>query len=91
MPMMLLLWCLVTGLLLTTSTLESVSGAGDIHISDEEILETFLEAQEKILCEDEKIRSSNSHHPQIKTELKPEQQHALILEMTTRKLAEQMG
>ena len=82
---MLLFWCFVAGLLLTIPT------RGDIRISDEELLETFLEAQEKLLRDDEKARSSESRHPQIKIELKPEQRHALLLEMATRKLIDKMG
>lgn len=85
------LWCFVTGLLLAIPNLEGVESSGDIHISDEEILKAYLEAQEIILSDDKKIRSSYSHHPQIKTELKPAQQKALILEMTTRKLLDQLG
>lgn len=88
---MLLLWCFVTRMLLTILTWNGVKGAGGIHISDEEILKTFLGAQEKILSDDENMRSSYSHHPQIKSELKPGQQQALILEMTTRKVFDQMG
>ncbi|KAJ7374152.1 hypothetical protein OS493_009492 [Desmophyllum pertusum] len=92
---MLLLWCL----LLTLPTFEGVKGTGDIAISDEVILKTFLEAQEKILNDGEKKRELNRasgsnndfHHPQIKADLKAGQQLALILELTTRKLADQMN
>lgn len=92
---MLLVWSLVVGLLLAIPTFESVKGVDDINISDEEILKTLLEVQEKILNDDEKIHLFNGvcdlHHPQIKADLRLGQQQARILEMTTRKLADQMG
>ena len=41
--------CLVVELLLAIPTFESVNGVDDINFSDEEILITLLEVQEKVL------------------------------------------
>lgn len=94
-----MLWCLVVAQLLTMANLEDLQAAGDINISDDEILKTFLEAQEEVLNDAEKEREFQSasgtsdvpYHPQIKADLKHRQRQARIWEMTTRKLADQMG
>jgi len=83
---------LVVGLLLAIPTFESVNGVDDINFSDEEILITLLEVQEKVLMMIKRSINLTEQATFINHKSrpisKPEQQQARIVAMNTIKLAD---